>query len=206
MNYYSQIGQDQFFIENIAKGKRGGTFLDVGAHDGIATSNTYALETHFDWTGICIEANPRLADACKKNRPKSTVMQAAVWSEQKEITFELPSSGNDFLSRIGGISHNENYFAADFAQEETIAMTAMPLRDLLPPGKQHFDYFSLDVEGAELEALKGIDWSTTSFGYIALEFGYRNDFLNEIIGFLKSKNYEIFRINNFDADFFPLKP
>lgn len=206
MNYYSQIGQDQFFIENIAKGKKGGRFLDVGAHDGIATSNTYALETQLDWTGICIEANPQLADACKQNRPNSTVIQAAVWSEKKQINFELPSSGNDFLSRIGGIRHNENYFAADFIEVETIAMQATPLRDLLPAGKQHFDYFSLDVEGAELEALKGINWSVTSFGYIALEFGHRNDFLGEIMDFLKSKDYEIFRINDFDADFFPLKP
>lgn len=201
MNYYSQIGQDRFFIENIICKAKGGRFLDVGAHDGIKTSNTYALESQLGWTGICIEANPQLAEQCKNNRPGSITMQAAVWSEEKEIVFELPCSGNDFLSRIGGISHNANYFAADFQQTETLSMVAQPLSKLLGPGTHHFNYFSLDVEGAELEALKGIDWENTSFDYIALEFGHRNDFLKEIIDYLATKNYPLYRINDFDADF-----
>jgi FkbM family methyltransferase len=206
MNYYSQIGQDRYFIEEIIQGRRNGVFLDVGAHDGIATSNTYALETQLNWTGICIEANPALAEQCKANRPSSWTIQAAVWSEEKEVEFELPHSGNDFLSRIGGISHNENYFAFDFAKVETLKMVAQPLKAILGDGPRYFDYFSLDVEGAELEALKGIDWSSTSFSYIALEFGHRNDFLQEMIDYLASKNYALHRINDFDADFIPLKP
>jgi FkbM family methyltransferase len=205
MTYYSQIGQDCYFIEQIAKGKRGGRFLDVGAHDGIATSNTYALETQFGWTGICIEANPVLAQKCKANRLASTTIQAAVWSEEREVAFELPHSGNDFLSRIGGISHNQGYFANDFAQVETIAMLAKPLSILLGEGHHYFDYFSLDVEGAELEALRGIDWQTTKFGYIALEFGHRSDFLQEISDYLASKQYKLYRINDFDADFIPIE-
>ena len=36
MTYYSQIGQDQYYIENIAKKRRGGIFLDIGANDGVA--------------------------------------------------------------------------------------------------------------------------------------------------------------------------
>jgi FkbM family methyltransferase len=205
MKYYSQIGQDCFFIENIIKEARGGQFLDVGAHDGIATSNTYALEDQLDWRGVCIEANPSLAKQCAINRPMSCVIQAAVWSEEKQVEFELPHSGNDFLSRIGGISHNENYFAADFRKVETISMTAQPLSKLLGADKLHFNYFSLDVEGAELEALKGIAWERTSFDYIALEFGHRNDFLKEIAEYLASKGYRLSRINDFDADFIPEK-
>lgn len=206
MNYYSQIGQDQYFIEKIINGRRGGRFLDVGAHDGIATSNTYTLESELDWTGICIEANPTLAEKCSVNRPGSIVINAAVWSEEKEVAFELPHSGNDFLSRIGGIACNANYFAEDFRKVESLIMTALPLRQLLKQGKQHFDYFSLDVEGAELEALKGIDWQCMSFGYIAVEFGYRDQFLKEIIDYLASKRYTVHRINQFDVDFIPLLP
>lgn len=201
MNYYSQIGQDRFFIENVIKGAKGGQFLDVGAHDGIATSNTYALESQLDWGGVCIEANPALAKQCEINRPKSCVIQAAVWSEEKLVEFELPHSGNDFLSRIGGIPHNENYFASDFREVKTISITAQPLSKLLGVGILHFNYFSLDVEGAELEALKGIAWERTSFDYIALEFGHRNDFLKDIIHYLEPKGYKLARINDFDADF-----
>lgn len=206
MNYYSQIGQDQYFIEKIINGKRGGRFLDVGAHDGIATSNTYALESQLDWTGICIEANPALAEKCSMNRPGSAVINAAVWSEEKEVAFELPHSGNDFLSRIGGIPCNTNYFAEDFKKVDTLALTAQPLRKLLGDGPHYFDYFSLDVEGAELEALKGIDWECTKFDYIAVEFGYRDQFLRELIDYLAAKRYAVHRINQFDVDFISLLP
>jgi FkbM family methyltransferase len=203
MNYYSQIGQDQYFIEKIINGKKGGRFLDVGAHDGIATSNTYALESQLDWTGICIEANPALAEQCAMNRLGSMVIQAAVWSEEKKVEFELPHSGNDFLSRIGGIACNANYFAEDFCEVEVLKMTARTIKTLLGDGHHSFDYFSLDVEGAELEALKGIDWERTKFNYIALEYGYREQFLKDIIEYLASKNYAVHRINQFDADFIP---
>lgn len=203
MKYYSQIGQDAYYIEKIINHRKHGTFLDVGAHDGIRTSNTYALETQLEWVGFCIEANPELARICHQNRPRSVTVQAAVWSEPKKVVFELPGSGNDFLSRIGGIEHNANYFANDFRDVKTIAMMAMPISQILGDGKHSFDYFSLDVEGAELEALKGIDWENTSFGFIALEFGHRQDFLKEIVQYLDTKGYDLHRINDFDADFTP---
>lgn len=200
MNYYSQIGQDCYYIEQVVRGQVNGRFLDIGAHDGISTSNTYTLESELNWTGICVEANPALADKCKINRANSEVVQAAVWSERTRINFELPYSGNDFLSRIGGISYNNNYFEQDFKQVEVLPMTTCTVMDVIK-NETYFDYFTLDVEGAELEALKGIDWGRVKFGYIALEFGYRNDFLNEIIQFLKLQNYSLHRINQFDADF-----
>jgi FkbM family methyltransferase len=201
MEFFSQIGQDEYFIRHICKEQRQGKFLDVGAHDGVQTSNTYALERYLGWTGICIEANPVLAKECKQNRPNSRVVQAAVWSEEKEIHFELPGSGNDFLSRIGGLSLNANYFAQDFQKTNDIVMTAQTIESILGDGDHHFDYFSLDVEGAELEALKGINWNTTFFDYIAIEHGYRHEFMMEIIAFMESKKYKVHRINQFDVDF-----
>ena len=203
MKYYSQIDQDRYYIEDVIKGRKGGRFLDVGAHDGIQTSNTYALETYLDWTGVCIEANPDLAKSCRQNRPNSQTVQAAVWSDEREVNFALPHSGNNFLSRIDGISHNQDYFPADFRESTMLTMQTKTLSDILGSEPQYFDYFSLDVEGAELEALKGVDWQTTKFGFIALEFGYRNEFLSEIVEYLLTQNYVIHRINQFDADFIP---
>jgi hypothetical protein len=204
MEFFSQIGQDEYYIEKIIHRRKGGTFLDVGAHDGIRTSNTYALEKYLGWTGVCIEANQELAEQCKVNRPGSHTIHAAVWGEEKEVVFQLPVSGNDFLSRIGGISFNENYFPQDFVQTIDTKMTARPLRDLLGPGRHHFNYFSLDIEGAELEALRGIDWDNTSFDYIAIEFGHREEFRRAIELFMAAHDYVVNRINDFDVDFIPL--
>lgn len=204
MQYFSQIGQDRYYIESIIGGRRGGRFLDVGAHNGIDTSNTYALETQLGWTGVCVEANPELAHQCRQNRPGSQVIEAAAWSSEARLAFEMPGSGNMFLSRISGIEHNRHYFADDFQQSHTIAVDAKPLRALLGDGDHWFDYFSLDVEGAELEVLHGIDWQHTRFGYIALEFGRRPGFLDQIRTFLEGVGYQLARVNDFDADFTPV--
>ena len=37
---------------------KNGYFIDIGALDGVTMSNTYLLETRYDWTGICVETNP----------------------------------------------------------------------------------------------------------------------------------------------------
>lgn len=201
MKFYSQIGQDSYYINNIINKKRKGRFLDIGAHDGISTSNTYTLENELEWTGICIEANPELANKCRINRPKSRVIEAVIWSREEELEFEYPDSGDTFLSRVADLSVNTNYFSSHFQNSIKKKIKAFPISFILGPGKHHFDYFSLDIEGAELEALKGIDWSNTSFDYIAIEFGHRQDFLNEIIDFMTNKGYFLHRINDFDVDF-----
>lgn len=52
--FYSQAGQDLWVLKKVGNK---GFFVDVGAHDGVESSNTYALEKA-GWRGICIEPNP----------------------------------------------------------------------------------------------------------------------------------------------------
>ena len=42
----------------IATHLRPGTFVEIGAFDGVNLSNTYMLERCYDWRGLLIEANP----------------------------------------------------------------------------------------------------------------------------------------------------
>ena len=53
---YSQ-NNEQEIILNLFKG-RTGTFLDIGANDGITLSNTYALSLQ-GWKGLLVEASPK---------------------------------------------------------------------------------------------------------------------------------------------------
>jgi hypothetical protein len=57
VQWFSQRRQD-FVISKLLKGKRNGYFVDLAANDAVQISNTYALETFFDWDGLCIEPNP----------------------------------------------------------------------------------------------------------------------------------------------------
>ena len=58
ISYYSQDGQDRFLDQKFFKEKTAGTFIEVGANDGITYSNTYFLEKFRQWKGICIEPHP----------------------------------------------------------------------------------------------------------------------------------------------------
>ena len=61
------MNQD-IWVLDILNHKRGGTFVDIGAHDEIHLSNTYLLEKEYNWSGICIEANSDTFEKLKGNR------------------------------------------------------------------------------------------------------------------------------------------
>ena len=52
----------------------------------------------------------------------------------------------------------------------TTRMCCTPLAALLRRhGRRHVNYLSLDIEGAELSALRGVDWSSTTIDVMTVE-------------------------------------
>jgi len=210
MNWHGQTEQDRYFAELVVRGRRGGRFLDVGAHDGQTMSNTLALERDYGWTGVCIEANQDLATACRAARPGARVVESGVWSCPGWMTLETPASGDTLLSRLSGIPGNEDYFTEEFTSTVEQLVKVSPIRSLLLEDETWFDYFSLDVEGAELEALAGIDWDRTSFGFVIVEHGYRPGAIEALTEFMSARGYELHRVWFHDVEFtrpgFPVLP
>lgn len=210
MKYYSQIGQDKYYIENISNGKKNGVFLDVGANNGIFENNTATLEFFYGWSGVCIEANPFLIESLQKNRPSSKIINCAIWNESKEVEFEITNSNNsgikgDLLSRINTIERNKNYFTDHFDQNRLIiniiakTITEVAIENLTYP--YNIDYMSLDVEGAEIEALKSINFEKINIDFMTVEHGGRSGYLEEIADFMSGKGYKKHRINQWDVEF-----
>lgn len=134
MNWYSQAGQDEWVVETL--GDRVGYFVDVGAYDGVQTSNTFALE-QMGWDGVCIEASPSVAAACAANRRCHTI-HMAVAERQGSVLF-----AGDRIVAHGGV------------QVPSATLTEI-LRSVRAPAT--IDYLSLDIEGGELIALQGLDF------------------------------------------------
>lgn len=84
--YYSQAGQDKWVLEKVGNK---GFFVDVGAYDGIESSNTYALELA-GWDGICFEPNPEAFAKLKKNR--KCITSDLFISNQDGVTSKLSSA------------------------------------------------------------------------------------------------------------------
>jgi hypothetical protein len=70
--FYSQAGQDVFVL-SVLDGMRNGRFLDIGCNDPKIISNSYLLESEFDWTGVLIDLESNLVEACKKERTSTCV-------------------------------------------------------------------------------------------------------------------------------------
>jgi hypothetical protein len=71
MTTYGQLGQDKFVIE-VLEGKQNGYYLEIGSNHPKKRSNTYLLESEFNWTGIMIERDESFLALYKRDRPKST--------------------------------------------------------------------------------------------------------------------------------------
>lgn len=134
MKYYSQAGQDKWIAE-LFKFKRGGYFIDIGAHDGIELSNTFYLEQELDWKGICIEAGRNNFDLLKENR-KSATLHAAVLNYTGKCKFK-----EDHL--YGHICDEGKEMFCLTIEEGLKICKAPPV----------IDYLSIDIEGGELNAL-----------------------------------------------------
>lgn len=213
--FYSQIGQDEYYIKHIINYKQNGYYVDVGAHDGIKLSNTYYLEKNLNWTGICIEANEDLHQKLCVNRPNSINVNQLIYSQSDlELHFEMALNkeiveGNDMLSRISNDeinAINHDYFTEQFIQSKTIKQKTKTLTDVLDAANapNTIDYCSIDIEGAELACLEGIRFDKYKFLFITIEHGYREDFKNKIINRLCQNNYKLHRINQFDMEFVPM--
>jgi FkbM family methyltransferase len=214
MTYYSQIGQDQYYIENIAKHCRNGFYLDIGANDGLFGSNTATLELEYGWSGICIEANPTLINTLATNRPNSTVVHQAVWNEPGEVQIEIPVKfkkgipGNQ-LGRITGIGdldqRNERFFKKYFERETELhtvkSNTVTNILESLLELPTVVDYMSLDTEGAEMEALESIDFDKIDIRFMTVEHGNRKGYKKMFEEYLKPFGYRVHRINEWDIEF-----
>lgn len=201
MNYYSQIGQDKYYIENIAP--KDGIFLDIGAYDGVFNSNTYALEKHLRWAGYCVEANPVLFSQLSENRT-CTCIEGAAWNKKETLVFEVPTvdSGTIYgkeLGRIEKLANNKNYFKGWFDKRKTYTVEAFPIQPKIQD--PIIDYLSLDVEGAEIQVLEGLNLNILSIAFMTIEHGNRPGEKEKLTNFLEKYGYKTHRVNKFDIEF-----
>lgn len=66
-NGKGQANQDSFVL-NALKEKKNGVYVEIGANDPVAWSNTYLLESEYEWSGIAFEIVPELTKVYNDNR------------------------------------------------------------------------------------------------------------------------------------------
>jgi FkbM family methyltransferase len=185
----SQLGQDLWVLEQL-EWKHGGFFVEFGATDGVLLSNSWLLEKHFGWKGICAEPNPKLFERLQINR-SCTLSQACVYRTSGETMSFVLADAYGGLKEFGQddqhVGKREAYAAAGHAiQVNTTSLLDLLRQNDAPPV---IDYLSIDTEGSELAILEGFDWHSYQIRCITVEHNFTEQ-RDSIRGLLEAKGYE----------------
>lgn len=175
MTYYSQCGEDEYLNNKYFKNMQRGIFLEMGALDGVTYSNTKFFEDTLDWSGILIEPNPVQFENLTNNRPKCKLYEALVSDIPGEVEFRYFLHG---LAAVSGVKntlpskHLTAWFDNDGCKHDPQSSRMIKTRTLSDivkdSGVDHIDFFSLDVEGHEVNVLRSFDFSVP-IGLILME-------------------------------------
>jgi len=139
--------------------RENGTFVEIGANDGVLVSNTWGLAVRH-WRGFMVEPIPAFAEACRRNHhqhPHVVVVETAVGDgSQSEMTLSLGgalTTANPEQKREYGSIPWSSYELTD--HEVVVPAQSMDclLEDLdVLPG---FEVLVVDVEGLESTVFAG---------------------------------------------------
>ena len=156
----------------LGRQQEAGFFVELGAGNGERFSNSLFFERDWGWNGLLIEANPELfAELIGKNR-KVYTMNACVSPTQESSKLDFRTYGL-FGGLVDQMEDVHDNFAKHFfkGEKKVIEVPCFPLFSIfLALNISHVDYFSLDVEGPELEILKTIPFDRVTFDLIMVEY------------------------------------
>jgi Methyltransferase FkbM domain len=171
--FHGQCDQDRFVVEEIfSQSNSGRFFIDLAANEAVYLSNSYSLERYFNWSGLCIETNPRHFIGLSKRK---CITVGAVVSDKvnEEVTFNLEpkvaKTENVGPHVFGGIvsKDTDNHVASGHYEKFLTVSLAMILRRFSSP--RIIDYLSLDVEGAEFRILSVFPFNEYSILSLSVE-------------------------------------
>lgn len=172
---FSQKGQVRFVLHNCFDYennglKRNGFFVDLAAAHPKRLSNTYFLEKKLSWNGILIEANPYFAQLLREQR--STIVVESAIASQTGLVARFRIDNNELGGLVGdSYDNNPNTRGDQLKKASIIEVETMTLMEVLDTHNAPFlmDYLSLDIEGAEWEALKNFDFDKYKWKCLTIE-------------------------------------
>ena len=158
-----------------------GFFVELGANDGVSQSNSLHFEMKRNWRGVLIEPTPHNFLLCKEQRSTKNkifcnacvsfdykdkyvdIKYANLMSISESLELDLEDNDAHIQSGKKFLSSSEDVFS--------FGAVAETLNSILNKSNapKEIDFLSLDVEGAELEVLKGVDFDEFSFKFMLIE-------------------------------------
>ena len=188
--YSSEIGQDKWVLEKVFPGVTSGYFVDIGSGHGTIGSNSRTLEKR-GWRGVCIDPFP-------------VHMEGRTCRMFEEVVFSKPGLLMAFHTAggLGGVDNTLGRWNETAARAPTVNVRTVTLDDILArAGAPPFIHFvSLDIEGAELEALRAFSFDRYRVGAWAIEHNREEPKRSQIVTLLTQHGYR--RVNEWRQDDF----
>lgn len=190
---YGQRNEDckiykRFFKDDL-KWRNGssGFFVEMGGFDGVSFSNSFIYEQCLGWKGLLIEADPRNYLKMIENRPCTY----NVWGAVCPTGSEAPPQSHHFMihdfvqkaiNSTEIAERNAIAIQSNVSSQQLLLPKMVPCRSMRSIFQEAevsvVDFFSLDVEGAELDVLHSIDFTAVRINVIMVEIemlGNRNE-------------------------------
>ena len=196
--YFSFSGVD-VVLENIFKNQHKGIYIDVGCQHPIKNNNTYLLYKK-GWEGINVDLDKDNIELFNASRSNDHNFNIALSSEVKEVDLYFYHKKSPINTIDKKTSEFQKAKVSSVKKIKTDTLNNIILNTKYKDCS--FDLLSIDVEGHEMEVLKGFDLVKFSPNVIVVEYLDLNiskleiknlnieDILNtEIYKYLVSKNY-----------------
>ncbi|XP_052098880.1 uncharacterized protein LOC127733585 [Mytilus californianus] len=175
----TSIGQAAF-VDNRLHFKKGGFFVECGALDGETRSNTLIFERSRDWNGLLIEADPSNYALVKKKNRKAFTINACLSIYPYPVKLQFKKSFN-----VGKIVQDQNAKGKNI-----VDVQCFPFYSIMKAlNVTHVDFFSLDVEGNELEVLRTIPFDKIYIDMMTVEIAHVPGGETPVKTFVENKGY-----------------
>jgi len=174
----SANNEDKWIYENLFLGKINnstghapGTFVEIGAFNGMKESNSRFFEACLGWEGLLVEGQPDNYRGVLRDRPFAHKMSfAPSCSAEYERVNKTVQFANYRFANSGLKGHAKTY---DDKRRPHIDVPCGPftpvLEDIFAFANKRINFFSLDVEGSENLVLKTIDFSKVMIDVMMIE-------------------------------------
>lgn len=189
---YGQQGEDlileRLFLRMLDRDPRKelGFYMDVGAYHPKAHSTTALLYEH-GWSGICVDMSPQTVELFRAGRPRDSIWNVAISDEPGEMTAYLA----DDISLMNTVEKDAVPGYGHYTEQTVKVETLSRILDKEGVDRT-VDYMNIDIEGAELRALNGLDFTRHAPTVVSIEI-HGQDLVkateSEIFRFLIDKGY-----------------
>ena len=196
---HSQYGQSSY-LDKIFDKKINGFFIEAGAYNGEDISNTLFFEIQRNWTGILIEPLPELFESIVSKKRNAYAINVCI-AEKYPTVVKFRIANYKALSGISDLMSNnhKNRVGTNFKE---ILIPCFSLNTILASLKvKNVDFFSLDLEGAELNVLKSLDLGNFNFESIIVEHNGEKERKDKMEKYLLQNGFKLIK-SNVQDDFF----